>query len=105
MYDENPGLDSAAFVRFTDVAGLGLGQKEAGVSPGLFGIFSLDLLEVVDPAVREFEQTRVLAERAMYYTQRVPILIDLQMTAATARARGTAEIRETLESIDQVGRS
>jgi len=103
-YDENPGLDSAAFVRFTDVAGLGLGQKEAGVSPGLLGIFGLDPLEGVDPAVREFEQTRVLAERAMYYAQRVSILIDLQMTAATARAKGTTEVRETLETVDQVGR-
>jgi len=103
-FEENPGLDSAAFVRFTDVAGLGLGQKEAGVSPGLLGIFGLDPLEGVDPAVREFEQTRVLAERAMYYAQRVSILIDLQMTAATARAKGTTEVRETLETVDQVGR-
>jgi len=103
-YDENPGLESAAFVRFTDVAGLGLGQKEAGVSPGLLGIFGLDPLEGVDPAVREFEQTRVLAERAMYYAQRVSILIDLQVAASTARVRGTPEVRETLETVDQVGR-
>jgi hypothetical protein len=103
-YQSNPGLESAAFVRFTDIAGLGLGQQEAGVSPGLLGIFGLDPLEGVDPAVREFEQTRVLAERAMYYAQRVSILIDLQVTASTARARGTPEVRETLETVDQVGR-
>ena len=103
-YDENPGMESAAFVRFTDVAGLGLGQKEAGVSPGLLGIFGLDPLEGVDPAVREFEQTRVLAERAMYYAQRVSILIDLQVTAAAAGAKSTTEVRETLETVDQVGR-
>lgn len=103
-YDDNPGLESAAFVRFNDVAGLGLGKKEARVSPGLLGIIGLDPLEGVDPAVREIEQARLLAERAMYYSQRISIIIDLQLAQLVARAQGTSEVHELLETVHQVGR-
>jgi predicted DNA-binding ribbon-helix-helix protein len=84
-YDDNPGLESAAFVRFNDVAGLGLGKKEARVSPGLLGIIGL------------------VAERAMYYSQRISIIIDLQLAQLVARAQGTSEVHELLETVDQVG--
>jgi hypothetical protein len=102
-YEDNPGLESAAFVRFTDVAGIGLVKKEAGVSPGLLGIIGLDPFEGVDPAVREVERTRVMAERAMYYSQRVSILIDLQLAELAARAQATPQVHELIETVDQVG--
>jgi hypothetical protein len=102
-YEANPQLQSAAFVRFTDVAALGRGAKETPVSPGLLGIVGLDPLEGVDPAIREVEQSRILAERALYYAQRTPILIDFQLSTMFARASQSDYGRETLQTIDQVG--
>jgi predicted DNA-binding ribbon-helix-helix protein len=102
-YEDNPGLESAAFVRFTDVAGLGAVKKETSVSPGLLGIIGLDPLEGIDPALREVERARIMAERALFYSQRVAILIDLQLAELAARAQATPEIREVVETVDQVG--
>ncbi|MDH5209751.1 MAG: hypothetical protein OEW34_14005 [Burkholderiaceae bacterium] len=103
-YEANPRLESAAYIRFTDVAEMSLGKREKGVSAGLLGIVGLDPMAGVDPAIREVEQSRILAERALYYAQRTPVLIDLQLRQTLARAEGSDYARETLETIDQVGR-
>jgi hypothetical protein len=103
-YEENPRLESAAYIRFTDVASMSLGKREKGVSAGLLGIVGLDPMAGVDPAIREVEQSRILAERALYYAQRVPVLIDLQLRQTLARAGNSDYARETLQTIEQVGR-
>jgi hypothetical protein len=100
--EDNPGLETAAFIRFADFAGLGA-QAEVRVSPGLLGIVGLDPLEGIDPAVREFEQTRLLAERAVYYGQRLPILFDIQIRQMAARFAETPETRNLLATVNQVG--
>jgi hypothetical protein len=103
-YADNPSVESAAFVRFANLAGAGRGQKEARVSPGLLGIVGLDPLEGVDPAIQEVEQTRILAERALFYAQRTTILIDLQLAQMAVRLGASNYARETLETVDQVGK-
>ena len=64
---ENPAARSVAQVRFADFAALevrrGERQQQSG---GLFGLIGLDPLSNLDPAVRELEQTRQLAERTIY---------------------------------------
>jgi hypothetical protein len=102
-FAENPGLETAAFIRFADFAGVG-SEAEVRVSPGLLGIVGLDPLEGIDPAVREFEQTRLLAERAVYYTQRLPILLDIQLGLIAARVAETPEARTLLETVDAAGK-
>jgi hypothetical protein len=94
-FKENQRLETAAFIRFSDFAGEGQ-EAEVRVSPGLLGIVGLDPLEGIDPAVREFEQTRLLAERAVYYTQRLPILLDIQLGLIAARVAETPEARTLL---------
>jgi hypothetical protein len=102
-YESNPELETATFVRFTDIAGLGQAKTEADVSPGLLGVIGLDPLEGIDPALREVERTRMLAERSLYYAQRVPILFDMQVTQGAARIQASPAAREVLETVDQVG--
>jgi hypothetical protein len=100
-FAENPGLKTAAFVRFADFADVGV-KTEARASPGLLGIVGLDPLSGIDPAVREVERTRQLAERAVYYAQRLPQLLDLQVQLMAARAGATVESGKLLETADGI---
>ncbi len=98
---ENPEVETAAYVRFADFASFGP-KAQVRVSPGLLGIVGLDPLEGIDPAVREFERTRILAERALYYAQRLPNLLDIQMKLTGARIGATPEANELVETVAQV---
>jgi hypothetical protein len=98
---DNPGVESAAFLRFADLAGVGP-KAEARISPGLLGIIGLDPLEGIDPAVRVVAETRALAERALYYAQRLPMLLDLQIGEMLARFVQSPDARRILTAVDQV---
>ena len=100
--DEHPNLERGAFFRFTGFAQAS-GQTRVQVSPGLLGIVGLDLTEGLDPAIREFEQTRQLAERAMYYVQRVPYLLEMQLACSARRLAMSTEIQGTTRTLEQVG--
>ena len=101
-FEENSDARSAAFIRFADFAGAGP-QAEVSVSPGLLGIIGLDPLSGIDPAVREFEQTRILAERALYYAQRLPVLLDLQLKLTIVRLNASPEAQQVLTTVREVG--
>jgi hypothetical protein len=102
VVDEYPNLERGAFFRFTGFAQAS-GQTQVKVSPGLLGIVGLALTAGLDPAIREFEQTRQLAERAMYYMQRVPYLMELQVARSASRLAASSEIRGTLSTVEKVG--
>jgi hypothetical protein len=101
-YADNPGLKTAAFTRFADFSDVGV-QTQTRVSPGLLGIVGLDPMSGIDPAVREVEQSRQLAERAVFYAQRLPQLLDLQASLFAARFSNTPQVNEMLGAISQVG--
>ena len=59
----NPHVESVTFVHFVDFA-KAIGRPKAGEadqSGNLFGLLGLDPLAALDPAVRQIEQTRLLA--------------------------------------------
>jgi hypothetical protein len=53
-------------------------KTEDGQSGSVFGMLGLDPLAGLDPAMREMTQARMLAERALYVTQKLPLLIRWQ---------------------------
>lgn len=78
----NPDFQNVSYVRFVDFAeiiGNDAASSKSGRSGGLFTFLGLDPLAGLDPAVEEIERTRLLAARAVYYAQRVPTLMDLQL--------------------------
>lgn len=99
---DNPEVVRVAYIRFADFAALGK-KTQRPVSPGLLGIIGLDLMSGIDPAVVEIERTRQLAERALFYGQRVPVLIDLQVRASAARAVSSPEFVDAMETVRSVG--
>lgn len=100
--DQNPDLQKAAFVRFTDFAN-NEERARVGVSPGLLGIIGLDPTAGLDPAVREVEQTRQLAERAVFFFQRLPTLVELQLDETIHRLDMSSDTQRTLDAVERVG--
>jgi len=79
--ERNPHVDSVAYIHFEEFAAdasmLGLSTDSA--TENLFSLVGLDVFSSLDPAVREITQTRELAERSIFYLQRMPTLLDLQV--------------------------
>src|SRR6188474_370087 len=100
---ENPTTRSVAQVRFADFAALELRRgKEQQESNGLFGFIGLDPLSNLDPAVRELEQTRQLAERTIYYLQRAPSLLDMEIERLVYQLAAMPEAERTLAGVERV---
>jgi hypothetical protein len=100
---ENPTTRSVAQVRFADFAALELRRgKEQQANNSLFGFIGLDPLSNLDPAVRELEQTRQLAERTIYYLQRAPSLLDMEIERLVYQLAAMPESERTLANIDRL---
>jgi hypothetical protein len=100
----NRHVTAIAYVHFRDVAN-SIGRPTAGGADSLSGIFTalgLDPFSSLDPAVREIAQTRELAERTIYYAQRVPNLLDMQVERLTYELATMPEMTRLLANADRV---
>ena len=104
---QNPQVTSVAFVHFVDFA-KAVGRPAPGEtshSGNLFALVGLDPLAGLDPAIQQIEQTRLLAERAIYYLQRVPYVVNLQIERVTTDLLSEPEVRGALADADRISRS
>ncbi len=78
---KNPQLRSVAGLRFREfMSAFGKTPQRASSSPtSLFGLLFLDPMASMDPTTTAIEETRNTAERAIYYTQRMPTLLNWQV--------------------------
>ncbi len=101
----NPSARAVAFVHFSDFA-KSVGRPRAGETEskgGLFQRLGLDPLSDLDPAVREITRSRQLAERTIYYAQRVPNLLDMQIERISYQLAAMPEAKRMLADADQFG--
>ncbi len=103
----NPRVNAVAFIHFMDFAqAIGRpGPGESARQGGLFSMLGLDPLAGLDPAVRQLEQTRLLAERTIYYMQRVPYILNLQLDRASSELLARPEVRGLLRDSDRISDS
>jgi len=88
---ENPGQRYVAFVRFPN-----LGPSPAAEE--VENTFSSGgLLAPIDEVAREVHETRLLAERAIYITQRMPLLLEWQGELLYQGFFASPEVREVLD--------
>jgi hypothetical protein len=101
--EQNPEVTAISYVHFRDVASSMEKAKTQGVgrSSGLFSMLGLDPFSGLDPAVREISQTRELAERTIYYAQRLPNLLDMQVERLTLEIATMPEVTRLLANADQ----
>lgn len=101
---DHPDARAVSQVRFADFAAIAARRSnEAHGGGSLFALIGLDPLSNLDPAVRELEQTRLLAERAIYYLQRSPSLLDMEVERLAYQLAVTPEAKQSLAGIDRVG--
>jgi hypothetical protein len=99
----NPHIRAVSYVHFLDFA-KSIGHPRPGddsSTAGLFSLLGIDPLSKLDPAVREIAQSRELAERAIYYAQRVPNLVDMQVERMSDQFATTPETTRLLSNIDR----
>ncbi|MGO9934262.1 MAG: hypothetical protein ACLPV8_20940 [Steroidobacteraceae bacterium] len=102
---QNPNVTAISYVHFRDVAGsLGPAASRGSNSSfsGLFTMLGLDPFSGLDPAVREITQSRELAERTIYYAQRVPNLLDMQVERLSFEFATMPETKQLLADADSV---
>jgi hypothetical protein len=101
---QNPHVTAISYVHFRDVAS-SIGRPTGGGSDsfsGLFNMLGLDPFSSLDPAVREITQSRELAERTIYYAQRVPNLLDMQVERLSFEFATMPETKHLLADADSI---
>jgi hypothetical protein len=101
---DNPIGRAVPFIHLEDFA-FATSATSAGPSSStsIFSFIGIDPLANLDPAVRELAQSRQLAERAVYYGQRVPKLISMETQRLAFEMAVTPESLRVLDSVDRIG--
>ena len=99
----NPVTRSVAAIHFTELAKLaGEPEEEEHQANSLFSFLNFNPLAELDPAVQEVTQTRHLAERAIFYFQRMPNIVDLQAESFPYQMAIQPETKTVLASVQRV---
>jgi len=101
-HGKNPLGRAVPFIHLEDFAfATSAANPGSASSTSIFSFLGIDPLSNLDPAVRELAQSRQLAERAVYYGQRAPKLISMEVQRL---AFEFAVAPESVRVIDSVAR-
>ena len=85
---------------------VGKGVQETPSSGGtVFSLLMLDPLAGLDPATRELAQTRLVAERALFLSQRLPLLLRWQTEVLGQHLACLPEVQQALTNTTQLAAS
>jgi len=104
--DQHPDMGSTSFVRlpaFEDILESRTQDKKRGTRLG--DLLSVDPLAGLEPAVREIEQARLLAERSMFYLQRAPLLLSAEVELLSMKLLRMPEIHSALEDSERISKA
>lgn len=100
----NPTVVNVFAIHFTDFA-KSIGEPGPGEKNrigSIFSIVNLNPFADLDPAVQEITQTRQLAERAIFYFERMPNIVDMQVAGLTYQMAVEPESKTLLASLQRV---
>lgn len=101
---DNPLARAVPFIQLEDFAFATSGKRTGSTSSGsIFSFLGIDPLSNLDPAVRELAQTRQLAERAVYYGQRLPMLVSMEAQRLAFELAVTPESKGLLQGVERLG--
>jgi hypothetical protein len=100
----NPKVEAVAYIHFASFA---RSIQEAGqpLDTSLLSLVGLDPLASLDPAIQQIAQTRQFAERAIYYAQRSPFLLDMQVEHLTYQLAVMPEMGQVLADVGRTSRA
>jgi hypothetical protein len=103
---EHPQQRFVASGRLTDFAeAKQAAQGGPGIVGGVFNLVRLDPFSGLDPAVREVEESRLLAERMFFYFQYTPLILSWQIDATYLRMLEAPEVKELMKNTNTVAAS
>jgi hypothetical protein len=104
---QNPLPESVLAARAVDFASQVAQANQADTAkPGsVFNLLMLDPLSGLDPATREIAQTRLFAERALYVTQKMPMLLRWQTELLSINAVEMPAVRQLVTNSTQIATS
>ncbi len=103
--ENNPDRVYAGYVRFSEFSAarqVATAQAQKGRASNVLGFLFIDPLAGLDPTTREIEQARLLAERAFFYMQRMPMLISWQAELLVMDTVSEPESRTVLSSVESL---
>lgn len=99
---ENPEQHYVSFVRLQNLRKAKASKDNDSQTYGsIFSLLYLDPFAGLDPAAREMEMSRHTAERAMYQFQRMPRMLDWQLSLVLSKFLALSEIQDLLASSDR----
>jgi hypothetical protein len=106
-HSQNPLPESVLAVSSLGIASqLAETSKASAAEPGsVFSLLKVDPLSGLDPAVREIAQTRMFAERALFVTQKMPMLLRWQTELLTINATETPAVQQLVSNSTQISAS
>lgn len=101
---KNPNQNYIGAIRFREfAAALGKVPKPGTAPAGsIFGLLFLDPFAGLDPTAAAIEETRLLGERAMYYSQRMPMLLSWQTEMLAYQLASQPESRQVLSNAQRL---
>lgn len=106
-YDNNPDVRTASYVRLQDFAEFRRESpwRSRAAPASVLRMLHIDPLAGLDPVAREIQESRMLAERAMFFAKRIPPLASWQMQLATADLLAKPELRDLLLTTERLSAS
>jgi hypothetical protein len=89
----NPGVEEVSGIRLGDLPSLA-GKSILSIIPSFF-----DVLNPLDETSRSVDETRQLAERAFYFSKRMPTLLEWQTDSALESALVKPELHQVLNDV------
>jgi hypothetical protein len=104
---KNPDQRYVAATRLRELA-IAAGQSpqpSTSAPNSIFSLLFLDPLAGLDPTAAAIQETRQLAERAMYYSQRMPALLNWQVQLLALQLVNQPETKQILSDTERLTRS
>ncbi|MCX5688414.1 MAG: hypothetical protein NTV94_01250, partial [Planctomycetota bacterium] len=103
---ENPDQRYVSGVRLAQFPQASRSTSLGGaIAQSIFSIIRLDPFAGLDPAIREVEESRALAERIFFYARNLPLIASWQAEVTVMQLMATPQARQVLENTDQISRS
>ena len=101
---KNPHQRYVGPIRFREfVTALGKLPTQATTAPtSIFSLLYLDPLAGLDPTAAAIQETREMGERAMYYSQRMPMLLSWQVELLAYQLAGQPESEQVLNDANRI---
>ena len=109
-FQQNPLPDNVVVAR-----AVGFASQVAAANPinsasnpmadNVFDLLEVDPMSGLDPAVREIAQTRLMAERALYVTQKMPTILRWQTELLSLNATQLPAVQQLVSNSTQIAAS